>query len=203
MATKVSFGFGRLSDTELDNFAQGVIDAMTGNTAFPTPPVTLANLQTAQDDFTARMAAAQTGGLADTAAKNNSRQTLITMLRDVAAYVQIKCNNDPAILLSSGFQMQSTNRAQVELAQPQSLSLKNGAAGQLIGRVDPVKSASMYEGRIKPIDGDWLPSVFTGDSQHIIFNGLTRGKDYTAQVRALGGSTGQSDWSDPSTHMAM
>jgi len=28
MATKVSFGFGRLSDTELDNFAQGVIDAM-------------------------------------------------------------------------------------------------------------------------------------------------------------------------------
>ena len=33
MATKVSFGFGRLSDTELDNFAQGIIDAMTGNAA--------------------------------------------------------------------------------------------------------------------------------------------------------------------------
>jgi hypothetical protein len=149
------------------------------------------------------MAAAQTGGVADTAAKNNSRQTLIGMLRDVAGYVQISCNNDPAILLSSGFQMQSTNRPQVELTQPLSLSLKNGAAGQLIARVDPVKSASMYEGRIKLSDGDWLPSVFTGDSQHIIFGGLTRGKDYTAQVRALGGSTGQSDWSDPSTHMAM
>src|SRR5881394_208265 len=203
MATKVSFGFGRLSDTELDNFAQGVIDAMTGNAAFPTPPVTLANLQTAQADFASKLAAAQTGGIADTAAKNNSRQALITMLRDVAAYVQIRCNNDPAILLSSGFQMQSTNRAQVELTQPLSLSLKNGATGQLIARVDPVKSASMYEGRIKPTDGDWLPSVFTGDSQHIIFSGLTRGKDYTAQVRALGGSTGQSDWSDPSTHMAM
>ena len=174
-----------------------------GNAAFPTPPVTLANLQTAQDDFTARMAAAQTGGVADTAAKNNSRQALITMLRDVAAYVQIRCNNDPAILLSSGFEMQSTNRAQIELTKPQSLSLKNGASGQLIGRVDPVKSANIYEGRIKPSDGDWLPSVFTGDSQHIIFGGLTRGKDYTAQVRALGGSTGQSDWSDPSSHMAM
>ena len=36
MATKVSLGFGRLSDTELDTFAQGVIDAMTGNAAFPT-----------------------------------------------------------------------------------------------------------------------------------------------------------------------
>ena len=84
------------------------------------------------------------------------------MLRDVAAYVQIRCNNDPAILLSSGFEMQSTNRSQVELTQPQSLSLKNGGSGQLVGRVDPVKSANMYEGRIKPSDGDWLPSVFTG-----------------------------------------
>jgi hypothetical protein len=30
-----------LPDTELDNFAQGVIDALAGNTAFPTPTVTL------------------------------------------------------------------------------------------------------------------------------------------------------------------
>ena len=104
MTAKVSLSFGKLADTELDNFAQGVIDAMTGNAAFPTPPVTLANLQTAQADFTAKLAAAQTGGVADTAAKNNSRQALITMLRDEAAYVQIRCNNDPAILLSSGFQ---------------------------------------------------------------------------------------------------
>jgi hypothetical protein len=41
VATKVSLGFGRLPDTELDNFAQGVIDALTGNAAFPTPTVTL------------------------------------------------------------------------------------------------------------------------------------------------------------------
>jgi hypothetical protein len=51
----------------------------------------------------------------------------------------------------------------------------------------------MYEGRIKPSDGDWLPSVFTGDSQHITFEGLTPGVVCTAQVRALGGLTGQSD----------
>jgi len=62
----------------------------------------------------------------------------------------------------------------------------------------------MYEGRIKGPTGDWMtPSVFTGDSQHITFYGLTPGTTYTVQVRALGGSTGQSDWSDPSSHMAM
>ena len=61
MAAKVSLSFGKLADTQLDNFAQGVIDAMTGNAAFPTPPITLANLQTAQTDFVSRLAAAPNG----------------------------------------------------------------------------------------------------------------------------------------------
>lgn len=38
---------------------------------------------------------------------------------------------------------------------------------------------------------------------NIIFDGLAREKDYTQPVRALGGSIGQSDWSDPSSHLAM
>ena len=203
MIVKTSLAFARLSDSELDNFANGVISAMTGNPAFPSPPLPMMQLHTAVEDFVAKMAVAQTGGLADTAAKNNSRQTLLGMLRQLAAYVQMSCNNDQAILLTSGFQAQSTTRASIPLEQPTSLSIKNGASGQLVVSVDPVRNVNMYEGRIKPSDGDWLPSVYTGDSQHITFAGLTAGKNYTVEVRALGGSTGQSDWSDPSSHMAM
>ena len=203
MILKVSLGFARLSDTELDNFTQAVIDQMTGNAAFPTPPVTLPNLQAAKADFTAKIAVAQMGGPPDTAAKNNARQDLLGLLRHLAGYVQITCNNDMAVLLSSGFQAMSTNRAQSPLEQPQSLVLKNGTSGQLVASVSPVRNTSLYEGRIKGPTGDWMPPVMTGDSQHIIFNGLTPGTVYTAQVRALGGATGHSDWSDPSSHMAM
>jgi hypothetical protein len=203
MATKVSLGFAKLADTELYNFAQAVIDAMTGNATYPTPPVTIANLQTAKDDFTAKMAAAQTGGPGDTAAKNNSRQALLSDLRQFAAYVQIACKNDMALLLSSGFQAQGTNRASTPLDKPIDLEIKNGSSGELVGAVNPVKSASMYEGRIKEGDGAWMPSIFTGDSQHITLGPNAGEESYTAQVRALGGSTGQFDWSDPSSHMAM
>jgi hypothetical protein len=203
MATKVSLGFARLPDTELDNFAQTIIDTMTGNTSYPSPPVTMANLQTAKDDFTTKLSIAQTGGRVDTAAKNNSRQNLITSLRRVATYVQMTCDDNMAKLLSSGFQAQSNNRASVQLDKPESLVIKNGNSGQLVAKVDPVRNTNMYEGRAKPSDGDWLPSVFTGDSKHITFSGLTPGKNYTVEVRALGGATGQSDWSDPSSHMAM
>jgi len=203
MIVKTSLAFARLSDAELDNFAHAVLAGLTGNEAFPTPPVGLPSVQAAINDFTAKTAAALNGGPIDTAAKNHSRQTLLGILRQLAAYVQMSCNNDQAILLSSGFEMQSTSRASTPLTQPQGLTLKNGASGQLVGSIDPVRNANMYEGRIKPSDGDWLPSVITGDSQHITYSGLTPGKTYTAQVRALGGATGQSDWSDPSSHMAM
>ena len=53
MTLRVSFGFGSMPDQELDNFAQSVIDSMTNNATFPSPPVTLANLQTAKNDFDA------------------------------------------------------------------------------------------------------------------------------------------------------
>lgn len=200
---RVSLGFARLPDKELDNFAKSVKDQMTANAAFPTPPVTLANLETARSDFEQKIADAATGGPPDTAAKNNQRQVLLGLLRPLASYVQTASNNDMATLLSSGFQAMSTNRAQSALEQPIELVLTNGVSSQLVASVKPVKNTSLYEGRIKGATGDWLPSVFTGDSQHVIFESLTPGQNYTVQVRALGGSTGQSDWSDPSTHMCM
>lgn len=204
MTLRVSLAFARLSDAELDNFTEGVFKGMTDTAAaYPTPPVTMVNLQTARNDFTAKIAAAQSGGPPDTAAKNNSRQALLGMLRQLAGYVQIPCNNDMALLLGAGFQAMSTNRSQSALDQPQGLVIKNGASGQLVASVSPVKNTSMYEGRIKGPTGDGTGGMFTGDSQHITFDGLTPGTTYTVQVRPLGGSTGQSDWSDPSSHMAM
>jgi hypothetical protein len=203
MLAKVTLSFARMPDTELDNFAQAIIDSMTGNAAYASPPITMAALQAAKDDFTAKLAAAQTGGVADTAAKENSRQVLLGMLRQLAAFVQMKCANDRSILLTSGFQAQGERGASVPLTRPEGLALNNERTGRIVATMNPVNNANMYEGRIKLIDGDWLPSVFSGNSQRIVFQGLTRGKDYTVEVRALGGLTGQSDWSDPSSHMSM
>lgn len=202
MSAKVSLAFAQLPDTELDNFAQRVIDRLTSHATFHTPHVPTASIQTHKDDFTAKLAAAQVGGPADTAAKNTARNLLISDLRDNALYVELNSNDDLSLLLSSGYDARSTTRSSAPLAQPANLTIKNGISGQLVASVSPVKNTATYEGRAK-LDGDWLPSVFSGSSRRIEFNGLTPGKLYTIQVRALGGSTGQSDWSDPISHMAM
>ena len=206
MALRVSLAFAGLPDQELDNFADGVHDGMSGNAAYPTPPATatMPILATARGDFEAKMTAAAQGGPGATAAKNGSRQELIKILRKLANYVEGACNDDLPTLLSSGFQAASTERRRLPLDRPSTPNLDQGdMSGQLVASVDPVRNCKMYEGRAKGPTGDWLPSVFTGDSQHVIFSGLTPGTVYTIQIRALGGSTGASDWSDPSSHMVI
>lgn len=206
MVIRVAYKFASLPDSGLDNFAGTVVTKMTGNAVFPTPPAdaTLAMLETAQQNFTVKLNAASTGGMQATEAKNSSRQDLLKLLRKVAGYVEITAP-DRTEVLSAGFETRSMNNAREPLPQPIGVQVNNGTAGQLIARTGrPIKNANLYEGRASADGGStWLPSVFSGDSRHITFKGLTPGAMYTIELRALGGSTGQSDWSDPVSHRVM
>jgi hypothetical protein len=44
--------------------------------------------------------------------------------------------------------------------------------------------------------------LFT-QARRMVLTNLTPGTTYAVEVRAIGGSTGYSDWSDPVSHMAM
>lgn len=203
MALRVSLGFAKLPDDELLTFTKNVIDGLTGNAEFPTPPVTLAALSAAYVDFTNKLAASLNGGKMETAAKDAARQALLALLRDQTTYVQLMASNDETAMLSSGFNPMNTNRASAPLDQPEALELSNGNSGELIAKVKPVKNTSMYQARAKGPAGDWDDGFFSGDSRKISITGLTPGTIYSVEVRALGGSTGHSDWSDPSQHMSM
>lgn len=204
MGFSISYRFAKLADLDLDDFALRIDKSITGNPTYSSMFVDamLPLLRAANTDFANRMQKSAMGGAIDTAAKNLSRQTLLGLLQRLAGYVEITAR-DMEQLLSSGFEARSRDRACSRLEKPKGLIIRKGATGQLIGHLShPVKNSNLYEGRFKA-DGAWLPSVFTGDWQHIIFSGLTLGAVYTIEVRALGGMIGQSDWSDPVSHIAM
>ena len=48
----------------------------------------------------------------------------------------------------------------------------------------------------------WLPGGISTQARRMEIDGLTSDTTYTVQVRAIGGSTGQSDWSAPQSCMA-
>jgi len=205
---RVLLNFAGATDHGLEERATAVHGGLYGNPAYPTPPVTQAALLTAITNFSTAIATAEMGGPADTAAKNNLREILIGLLRQLATYVQENHGNNLATLLSSGFEAASTNTASVPLETPSITDIINGNSGQLILRVEAVENARGYNVRYALIGANGAPGPFIGpvffnSTRRMEVNGLTPGGNYVFEVCALGGSTGQSDWSNPVSHMSL
>jgi len=198
---KVSYAFVQLPDTAIADYTDTVIAALTGNAGFPNLPLSLAVLGTQKLDYLAKLAATAQGGTLATAAKNDAWNVLVTSLRQTAAYVQSVASQDLTLLLSSGFQAASTNRAQSPLDAPVVLGIENSTSTQFIVRAQPVANAKSYEAQVKN-GGGWLPAGVFTQARRMEIDNLTPGSIYTVHVRAIGGSTGSSDWSTPQTCMA-
>src|ERR1044071_5988879 len=91
---RTSIGFARLNDSKLGAFVENVIAKMTGNPAFPTPLVSMADLKVAADTYNNAVAESINGGRLATAKKNAARDTLLGLLRQEAAYVESIAGND-------------------------------------------------------------------------------------------------------------
>jgi hypothetical protein len=199
----VNLGFAALSDPGLDAFAENVIAKLTGNGAFPTPPVPPVDLQLVLDEFTEAMANAVDGGKAATLIKNAAREVLVGALREDAIYVQVHGANDPAIIIGGGFEVSSTNHASAPLSTPVVELVSNGITTTLALRVTPIRNAKSYEVQTSADGGlTWHHATTSSKARPITVSGLTPGTTYQLQVRAVGGTTGFSGWSDPVSHMA-
>jgi hypothetical protein len=199
---RVALSFAQLSDAKLDDFTQNIIASLTGNASFPTPTVPPADLSSALSTFTATLAATAQGGTQATAAKNAARDALMALLRKEANYVQGIASTDLAMLLSSGFEAINSNRSQSPLDKPSIVQINNEASTQLVLRLQPVDNARSYEVRVSYGANGWQAAGVFTQARRVVLTNLTPGTNYNIQARAVGGSTGYSDWSDPVSHMA-
>jgi len=200
---KTSRYYTRLPDLDVSKFTGEVITGLTDNTDLPDPPVKPADLTTLKKTFDDAIVAAADGGTLLTAQKDAARAALVTALNKDASYVDINCDEDLSILLSSGFQSVSTNRAQVVLDAPQIIDASYGQTGEIKLRVTGDPNRKAIQGRIKAANGDFGPVITFKNSRNILFKGLTAGTTYVMQLMGLGGSTGQSDWSAPVNKIAV
>jgi hypothetical protein len=200
---KVSLGFIRLPDSEFSDFTVSVVTKMKNNPHFTTPVVDLSLVTSTNTTFVAQIAAAAQGGTLLTAQKNATRAVMEGQLRALAAYVQSIAGDDLAMMLSAGFWNTSTDRTRKPLAKPTVLDIDNFASTQLMLRLTPVDNARSYEVRIRTGSQDWRMAGIYTKSRGVLLEGLVPGATYEIQVRAVGGSTGYSDWSDPVSHMAI
>ncbi|MEI7731146.1 MAG: fibronectin type III domain-containing protein [Verrucomicrobiota bacterium] len=205
---RVLLGFTNAPDHSLEETGGRVLAQLFDIPAYANPPVTKVALQAAVTDFTNAIAAQPDGGKAATADKNNKRAILVTLLRKLAGHVQEHCGDDLALLLSSGFEAVSGHSPSTPLPKPADVRVENGNSGQLKIRVKAIANARCYEVRYAVIAaggtlGPWQMGGLFTSSRDILLDGLTPGTNYSIQVRAVGGSTRKSDWSDPISHMSL
>jgi hypothetical protein len=185
-----------------------VIKCMTGNTSFPKPPIPLVAAvppdPDAPLDMTTRMTVldaaiknAVGGGQIQTAAKNAALASAFEGLDANAFYVQTIARTNLAMMLTSGYQAASTNHGQSPLATPSITGIDNDTSTQLDVHVSPITNAGGYEAQTCTGTGAWTTAKFSTQARTITLTGLTTGTLVQVRARALGGSTGQSDWSMP------
>src|SRR5437867_8309492 len=153
------------------------------------------------------MAAQVQGGTASTALKKNKRATVIDLLVKLAHHVHDNCGNNPAVVLSSGFQVAGTNRIKAPLSKPLIINIDLGKSTELVLKLSPVPNARIFDVEFAPLGanntpGDWKGAGLFTNSRSITVGDLVPGTTYLCRVRAAG-TTGCSDWRDAVAHMAM
>ena len=198
---RVLLNFLRLDDASLLSRVQSVVKGLLDNPAFSNPPIHPSALMAALASYTTALGESADGGKKAVFERRRLREEAIRMLRVLAHYVQSVCNDDPATILSSGFEQTSATRSLPQPLGPTFIRrVDQGNTGQFLVKVANSPRAWSYEVCYAPLDpsgtpGAWASLPVTTVLSPTPCNGLTPGTNYAFKVRALG-RLGFSDWSD-------
>ena len=119
--------------------------------------------------------------------RKNKRAVLIGLLSELAEYVTLKANGDPAILASSGFELNKERgeKAMLTIKELKVTIDRNGEAVTQVKRVAGAK-AYIHQYTQDPITANsvWINKCTTVNSY--TFTGLTSKEKYWFQVIAIG-----------------
>jgi hypothetical protein len=156
------------------------------------------------DDLSLKLAATITGGSVEFAAKNAAFNTLANALNADANVVEIGAGLNLEKLLATGFLPASNNRSQSPLDDTAIVSLLNNGTTKALLTLLRVRNAKTYQVQTSTDGGKtWVEACIppTRASRIVLMN-LVPGRTYAVRARAIGGSTGASDWCSFQTIMS-
>lgn len=172
--------------------------SMDGNANFPTPPISMPDLQAQCVLYKDAILEAIDGGLRDRARRDALTEVCKNMLRQLADYVRMVAVGDPVILSQSGFPMARTPQRIHEVGTPQIAAERMGwTRGAVNLRWSGVHGRRSYHVYMAELDLDttteqdatpelrWTLVAITGKVQHVV-EGLVSHKPYLFCVSAIG-----------------
>ncbi len=172
-------------------------------TLFPNLPVAPADIKAMADDLNTKLAAKITGGTVETAAKNKAFDTLADALNSDANVVENVVGTDMEKLLATGYLPVSTNRSSSPLDDTSIVGLSNNGSTQVLLQLLPVRNAKLYQVQTSTDGGKtWVEVCLSTQARRIVLSNLVPGTTYAVRARAIGGSTGASNWTGPGSIMS-
>lgn len=178
--------------------ARSIVIALTGNANYATPFPALADINAALDDLEAKIAAAAGHDKTAIAVRNTAWATAKGLMRQLANYVQMHCQNDLGILLSSGFTATKSPTPVGPLGAPQDLRLSRmDMPGEVLFRFKPVYGAQGgYIIQTGTASGGPFTDYVNSTTSRVLITGLTPLTQVWVRVRAIG-AAGAGPWSEP------
>lgn len=184
---KVMIDFSKSTDSELDQQAQAIFTAMTGNANFTTPAPPLTTLSEAIEDYQLALTQSATGDHAAVELKDQRRADLEEILRQLGLYVEMQSNGDAAIMLSSGFKISKSPSPIGPLPKPTGFEVKPDGKGEIKLALDKIDGAKTYQFEYKQTTAsDWNIQMST--KTRLMLTGLESGKEYDFRVLPIGTS---------------
>lgn len=200
---RVALSFGSFTNDQLNSFLVLLLVCLKNNPLFPNLPVAYATLEALVADYQAKLSAARVGGPKDTAAFKECRDTVVAALRQTAGYIQSLGLDNESDILSSGFDIVVPKKfPQNPLEQPQ-FRLDNTVPGRVGIELQSVTNAKAYHVQFCTANGAWTDLGIYPNTRNIFIPNTTAGTTYSARVRAVGGSTQYSPWSDAASIMSL
>lgn len=187
MIRRITTKYKRERDNDLVATSHRVTGKMDSNPKFPTPPITLDDVKKVTTEFQEAITKASGGDEEMRFVRKDKRAALIAKLSALAEYVTLTANGDPAILASSGFEL-NKDRGEKTLSAIKELKVTINRTGEAVTQVKRVAGAKAYIHQ-------YTPDPMTGDSVWInkcttdagyTFTGLTSKEKYWFQVIAIG-----------------
>lgn len=172
---------------DLATICQRVIEKMENNPVFPNPPAALAELKKVLPEYADSLVKAQSRDKEMVAIKNNKKAIVLELLDVLSTYVLATCNDDQALILSSGFDatddLKSTPKPAILI-----LEVFLGIAGEATVRVRKITGAIAYVHQYTTEQPGPNTLWVTEESsiRNHTFRGLTSDKRYWFRTVAIG-----------------
>jgi hypothetical protein len=170
---------------------------------FPNLPVPATVIKTLADDLNAKQGAMITGGPVEREARDKAFDALCAALDSDADAVEMVVGMDMEMLLATGYLPVSYNHTSSPLDDTAIKGLFNNGTTQLLLRLQAVVNAKTYQVQTSADGGKtWQEAVISPKANRIVIPNLTPGTTYLVRARAIGGSTGASNWTAPGSIMS-